>query len=46
VQRQLPSLLLEVAPDSFMFTSAAAAMEALQLMISGAESPVSLVHIL
>jgi hypothetical protein len=46
VQRQLPSLLLEVAPDSFMFTSAAAAMEALQYMVSGAESPVSLVHIL
>ncbi len=46
VERQLPGLLLEVAADSFMFNSAAAAMEALQLMLSDAEQQVSMVHVL
>jgi hypothetical protein len=46
VERQLPSLLLEVAADSFMFNSAATAMEALQLMLSDAEQPVSMVHVM
>ena len=44
VERQLPSLLLQVAPESFMFNSAASAMEALQLMLYDADSHVSIVH--
>ncbi len=45
VERQLPSLLLQVAPESFMFNSAASAMEALQLMLYDADSHVSIVHV-
>jgi len=46
VERQLPSLFLHLAADSFMFASAAAAMEALQLMLADAKMPVSMVHVM
>jgi hypothetical protein len=46
VERQLPGLLLNLAADSFVFTSAASALEALQLMISDTDSPASMVHVL
>lgn len=46
VERQLPGVLLNVAADSFMFTSAASAMEALQLMISDTDSPASMIHVI
>jgi hypothetical protein len=46
VERQLPGLLLNLAADSFVFTSAASALEALQLMISDTDSPASMIHVL
>jgi hypothetical protein len=46
VERQLPGLLLNLAADSFMFTSAASAMEALQLMIADSDSPASMLHVI
>ena len=46
VERQLPSLFLQLAADSFTFASAASAMEALQLMLTDAKMPVSTVHVM
>ena len=46
VEQHLPRLFLRAASEAFIFSSAAAAVEALHGMLADAEPPVAVLHVL